>query len=151
MGELEQKEGAGRPGFGLHVIFLAWIVVVLAVGLVRHRSIAELWEDAASGPVEQRPEALQALAQRVGPVELARQFPAALFDAEDARLREFAFTNTFSRSPLTTPEQKDLLRITDPAERFRAALWLHCRSATPRRITWADLDTWFDEKYRPRD
>lgn len=152
MEELKQLASGGRrPGLLFHVLLLCWTVLVIVVGLFQHRSIGELWEDSASGTTEQRLEALQALAQRAGPEEIVRQYPMSLLEADDARLRELAFTNLFSRSPLTALQQADLARIAEPAERFRAAVWLHCRSATPRRITWADLDIWFDEAQRPRD
>jgi len=95
--------------------------------------------------------ALQALTQRAGSEAITRRYPAALLEEGDARLRELAFTDLFTRSPRTALTQEDLSRIADPAERFRCAVWLLCRTATPRRITWADLDVWFDEQHRPRD
>lgn len=140
-----------RPGVRVHVVLLVWTVLVIVVGLVRHRSIAELWEDAASGRTETRLEALQALTQRAGSEAIAQRYPAALLEADDARLRELAFTDLFTRSPRTALTQEDLARIADPVERFRCAVWLFCRTATPRRITWADLDVWFDEQHRPRE
>ncbi len=150
MEELRQSASGGRrPGLLVHVVLLSWTVLVIVVGLLRHRSIADLWETSSSGTTEERLEALQALAQRAGAEEIVRQYPTSLLEADDARLRELAFTNLFSRSPLTTLQQADLARIADPSERFRAAVWLHCRSATPRRLTWAELDMWFDEAHRP--
>ena len=145
MDELAQSREAARRklgGFLPHLVLAGWVLGVVLVGLARHRTVDELWTAWRGGDVPEQLEALQALIPRAELTDLAAELPAALLVAEDARLRELAFTNLF-RHPRIRLTERDLVRIEDRHERFRAALWLHCQMRTPRRVTRADLDHWF--------
>jgi hypothetical protein len=143
---------ANRPGPGarhrphlLHALCLAWIAGVLAVGLLRHRSVEALWTAWREGDVEEQLEALQALTQRAETDELAAEFPHALLAADDPRLVELAFTNLFTRRAATHPDPRQLGSILDRAVHFRALSWLRNQTTSPRRFTGEDLDPWFEE------
>jgi hypothetical protein len=129
--------------FGLHLACVVWILFVLSVSLGRHQSLADLRRTAATGSTQERIEALVSLGQRAAPAQFQQRAPAALLNESDSLLREFAFTNTFSRNPAQRLDDDALAQIADPDERFRASLWLYCRMTTPRRVTLADLDRWF--------
>ena len=131
--------------FALHLVCVAWILFVVVLAWARHRSLTELRSDALAASTRDRLEALFTLGQRESPSDFRLRSPTALLDASDPRLREFAFTNTFSRNPSQLLDDDALQLLRDPRERFRASLWLHCRPATPRRLTLEDLDAWFAE------
>ena len=134
----------GARFFG-HTLAAVWIVLVLSVHLARHRDVAELRTAAREGTVSKRLDALQQLAMRADPATLAAEFPASLLASDEPLLRELAFTNLFNRPPATQLRARDLQRLTDPAERRRARLWLQCRMTTPGRVQLSMLDQWFAE------
>ena len=137
---------SARRSLSLHACCAAWILLVSLVSIARHRGLAELRTGAAEGTAEERIEALAALRQREDPASFLTLDPRILLSSGEPLLREFAFTNTFTRSSSQRLSDSDLARIEDPRERFRASLWLHCRTTTPRRITLSDLDTWFKDE-----
>ncbi len=144
----ETSHSPRRGSLSLHLCCGAWILLVALLSLARHRDLQELRAAAEDGPVEARPEAYAALRQCEEPRRFETTDPRLLLASREPLLREFAFTNTFTRSPLQRLTVADLDRIEDLRERFRASVWLHCRTTTPRRITLADLDRWFSEAER---
>jgi len=131
-----------RP-YLLHGLCLVWIALVVIVGVVRHRSVGELWKGWLEGDEAERLEVVQALAQRADSASLAEEFPRSLATQEDPRLRELAFTNLFTRRSSTYPGPRQLEGVADPAERFRCLCWLQNQTSSPRRFTYQDLDLWF--------
>lgn len=131
--------------FALHLSCTAWILFVGLVSLARHRSLGELQADASSGSARQRIESLFALSQREPLSAFRARSPRSLLDEPDALLREFAFSNSFTRNRSQRLDDQAIQSLLDPYERSRASLWLHCRMTTPRRVTLADLDDWFSQ------
>ena len=120
-----------RRGFALHLACAGWILCVVLVHALR------------PAPDADTPEGWFRLGQLETTSTFAVRDRATLVGHEDARLREFAFTNTFTRHLPGHDFERDLERLADPVERLRAQLWLTCRTTTPRRLTLADLDRWF--------
>ena len=137
------ERGEPRRPYLWHGLCLCWIVLVLGIGLLRHRSVEALRESWREGDATEQLEVLQALTQRADPESLAEEFPRVLATHEDPRLRELAFTNLFTRRAATHPDPPQLETIADPAERFRALSWLQNQTTSPRRFTYQDLDQWF--------
>lgn len=139
-----EPKGTWRS-LSLHLCCVAWILLVAWVSLARHRDLPQLRREAAEGPATERIEALATLRQREDDVRFLTVDPRQLLISGSPLLAEFAFTNTFTRSPQQRLTDADLLQLADPRARSRAGLWLHGRTTTPRRITLSDLDTWFSE------
>lgn len=122
---------APAAGFTLHLVAGAWILCVVLFSALR-------------SPETDGPEAWFRRAQRQPSAELFRDSRVELLDSTDPVMREFAFSNTFTRLAPEHAFERDLARLADPDERFRAQLWLTCRTTTPTRLTLADLDRWFE-------
>lgn len=140
---MDPVSSSARPAWRLHIGLLAWLGVVLIVSLSTATKDDELWDSWRSGNVEDQLGGLQALVQRGDSEELGAQFPGALLNAPDPRLREVAFTSLFTRRPQTCVTPDDLKAIEDPRERARAQLWLLKQMTTPGRFGLAQLDQWF--------